>query len=126
MATKTKHARTKSRSTKPKSKKLSQSVLLKRQTTHAALLEPLHADVTGQNVLGHAAAITIVCACANTSPLNLPRTLAELGVNGTSFQACVFNGVTNAGYRIRMDDIPNAPSTTLISVVIAIQNAPKT
>jgi hypothetical protein len=125
MATKKKHARNKTRSTKPKSKKLSQSVLLERQTTHATLLAPLHADVTGQDVLGHAAAITIVCACANTSPLNLPRTLAELGVNGTSFQVCVFNGVTNAGYKIGMDDIPNAPSTTLISVVIAIQNAPK-
>jgi hypothetical protein len=105
--------------------KLSQAVLLKRQITHAKLLAPLHADVTGQDVLGHAAAITIVCACANTSPLNLPRTLAELGVNGTAFQACVFRGVTKAGYRIRMDDIPNSPSTTLISVVIAIQNAPK-
>jgi hypothetical protein len=108
-----------------KSPKLSQSVLLKRQMTHADLLEPLHADVTGHEVLGHAAAITIVCACANTSPLNLPRTLAELGVNGTSFQACVFNGVTNAGFQIGMDDIPDAPTTTLISAVIAIQNAPK-
>jgi len=108
-----------------KSPKLSQAILLKRQITHAKLLAPLHADVTGQEVLGHAAAITIVCACANTSPLNLPRTLAELGVNGTSFQACVFNAVTNAGFQIDMDSIPDAPSTTLISAVITIQNAPK-
>jgi hypothetical protein len=105
--------------------KLPQKLLLSRQTTHAALLEPLHADVTGQDVLGHAAAVVIVCACANTSPLNLPRTLAELGVNGTSFQVCVFNGVAKVGYQIGMDDIPDAPTTTLISVVNAIENAPK-
>jgi hypothetical protein len=108
-----------------RTKKLSQKSLLSKQMTHAALLQPMHADITGQEVLGHAAAITIVCACANTSPLNLPRTLSELGVDGPSFQTCVFNGVKNAGFNIDMDDIPDAPTTTLISVVNAIENAPK-
>ena len=107
------------------SKKLSQRLLAARQMTHSRLLAPIHAEVTGQEVLGHAAAVIIVCACANTSPLNLPRTLAELGVNGTSFQICVFNGVKKAGYKINIDDIPDSPSTTLIEVVNAIENAPK-
>jgi hypothetical protein len=48
-----------------------------------------------------------------------------LGVNGTSFQGCVFNGVTGAGFQIAMGDIPGSSSTTLIAVVNAIENAPK-
>ena len=118
-------SRKKKKSPERPKKKLTQRLLLSKQMTHAALLQPMHADITGQEVLGHAAAITIVCACANTSPLNLPRTLSELGVNGTSFQTCVFNGVKNAGYKVDMDDIPDSPTTTLISVVNAVENAPK-
>lgn len=108
-----------------KPKRLSQRLLKARQMTHASLLRPLRSEITGQDVLGHAAAVVIVCACANTSPLNLPRTLAELGVNGTSFQTCVFKRVTHLGYTIDMDDIPDSPSTMLISVVNAIENAPR-
>src|SRR5216684_8563234 len=92
------------RTSKPSSaKKLSQKELFARRMKHADLLQPLQAEVTGHHVLGHAAAVVIVCGCANTSPLNLPRTLTELGVNGTSFQTCVFNAVQNAGFQIKMD-----------------------
>jgi len=75
--------------------------------------------------LGHARAVVKVCACANTSATNLPRTLAQLGVSGIPFQKCVFNAVEEAGYSINIDDIPNSPSTTLLQVVNVIQNAPK-
>jgi rhodanese-related sulfurtransferase len=74
-------------------------------------------------VLGHAKAIVIVCAAANTSPSNLARSLTQLGVNGIAFQKSVFDGVTKAGYTIKLDDIPNSPDTTLIQVVTVIQNA---
>jgi hypothetical protein len=104
---------------------LSAKALAAKQMKHAVLLQPLHAEITGDQVLGHSRAVVIVCAAANTSPLNLPRTLAELGLNGTSFQTAVFNGVTNTGFRIRIDDISDAPSTTLIAAVNAIENAPK-
>jgi hypothetical protein len=75
--------------------------------------------------LGHARAVVIVCNCGNTSPVNLPRTLAELGVDGLPFQLCVTRAVRTAGYAIRIDDIPNAPETRLIQVVTVIQNAPR-
>jgi len=67
----------------------------------------------------------MVCSCANTIPANLPRTLAELGVDGLPFQECVRRAVRTAGYAIRFDDIPNAPQTRLIQVVTVIQNAPR-
>ena len=75
--------------------------------------------------LGHARAVVIVCNCGNTSPANLPRTLAELGVDGLPFQRCVRGAVRTTGYAIRIDDIPNAPDTRLIQVVTVIQNAPR-
>jgi hypothetical protein len=73
--------------------------------------------------LGHARAVVIACTCASTVPANLPRTLAELGVNGIPFQQCVRTGVSTAGYTIGADDIPNAPNTRLVHVVTVIQNA---
>ena len=73
--------------------------------------------------LGHARAVVIACNCANTIPVNLPRTLAELGVDGLPFQQCVCRAVRTTGYAIRIDDIPNAPETRLIQVVTVIQNA---
>jgi len=73
--------------------------------------------------LGYSQAVVIVCACANTSPLNLSRTLNDLGVDGISFQGCVYNSVRKSGYTIGIDKIPDAPTTTLISVVAVIQNA---
>ena len=115
----------KKRSSPRQSKKLARADLLSKQMTHEALLGPLNAEATGQDVLGHGTAVIIVCACANTGPLNLPRTLAELGVNGNAFQVCVFNGVRHAGYEIGLDDIPDSPTTTLIAAVKAIENAPK-
>lgn len=95
--------------------------------SHVELLAPIAAAMPGQDqpVLGHARAVVIVCACANTSPLNLPRTLSELGVDGNSFQTCVLSGVRHAGYTIGIDRIPDSPDTTLFQVVIVIQNAPR-
>jgi len=75
--------------------------------------------------LGHARAVVTVCTCANSSPANLFSTLNDLGVNGISFQQCVFGSVVNLGYSIGVDSIPDAPTSTLISVVDIIQNAPK-
>ena len=76
-------------------------------------------------VLGHDRAVVIVCGCANTSPLNLARTLDELGVDGVAFQTCVFGGVRASGYTIEIDEIPDSGDTRLIDVVIVIQNAPR-
>ena len=81
--------------------------------------------VGAEPFLGHARAVVIVCNCGNTSPVNLPRTLAELGVDGLPFQQCVDKAVHTAGYAIRIDDIPNAPETRLIQVVTVIQNTPR-
>ena len=94
---------------------------------HKVLIAPMGADKAGQDLpfLGHARAVVIVCTCANTSPLNLSRTLAELGVDGLPFQQCVFGSVTSLGYSIRMDDIPDSPDTRLIDVVDVIQSASK-
>lgn len=76
--------------------------------------------------LGNARAVSIVCSCANTIPANLGRTLTELGVDGPSFQLCVFNRVGAAGYSISLDAIPSSPDTRLIDVVNVIQHAPRT
>jgi len=92
---------------------------------HAQLLAPMSADAQDLPFLGHARAVVIVCTCAKTSPLNLSRTIEELGVDGLPFQQCVFGSVTSLKYVIDMDDIPDAPNTKLIDVVDAIQNAPK-
>ena len=81
--------------------------------------------VSAEPFLGHARAVVIVCNCGNTSPVNLPRTLAELGVDGLPFLLCVNRAVRTVGYAIRIDDIPNAPETRLIQVVTVIQNAPR-
>jgi hypothetical protein len=91
--------------------------------THALILNEIRKNAAAGATLGHAAAVVIVCACANTSPLNLARTLAELGVDGVSFQGCVFNGVRRAGFTIDIDDIPDSSDTTLIEVVNIIQDA---
>jgi hypothetical protein len=91
----------------------------------AALLGPMNADNQPDPFLGHARAVVIVCHCVPTSPSNLPRTLAQLGVNGIDFQKCVFTGVDLAGYSIALDDIPNAQTNTLLDVVAVIQNAPR-
>jgi hypothetical protein len=78
---------------------------------------------TSDRFLGHARAVLIVCKCANTVPANLPRTLAELGVNGIPFQQSVRTAVKAAGYAIGADDVPGAPGTRLVQVVTIIQNA---
>jgi len=87
----------------------------------------MSAEAVGQDLpfLGHARAVVIVTFCANTSPANLSRTLAELGVDGIPFQFCVFEGVKHAGYYIEIEIIPDSPDTKLIKVVSVIQNAPK-
>lgn len=94
---------------------------------HRSLIAPMHVDAVGQDLpyLGHARAVVIVCTCANTTPLNLSRTLAELGVDGIPFQQCVYGSVTYLGYVIEMDKIPDSPDTKLIQVVDVIQNAPR-
>lgn len=91
------------------------------------LLGPMSVEADGQDLpfLGHPRAVNTVCICANTSQLNLFRTLSELGVDGIPFQICVFGTVKRLGYSIDVDDIPDAPDSTLISVVNVIQNAPK-
>jgi hypothetical protein len=93
--------------------------------SHEELLAPMNSNAPGGDlpILGHARAVVIVAFCAKTTPANLSRTLAELGVDGISFQNCVFDGVGKAGYRIKIDDIPDGPDTKLIKVVSVIQNA---
>jgi hypothetical protein len=92
---------------------------------HEELLAPMSSVAPGGDlpVLGHARAVVIVTFCAKTTPANLSRTRAEHGVDGISFQSCVFDGIRRAGYRMEVDDIPNGPDTKLIKVVSVIQNA---
>jgi hypothetical protein len=78
---------------------------------------------TAPATLGYPKAVVIACTCANTSPLNLSKTLNDLGVDGVSFQGAVFNSVRKSGYSIAIDSIPDAPATILVAVVEAIQNA---
>jgi hypothetical protein len=108
-------------------KKMSSTELSAKGLSHEELLQPMRSDVSGQDLpfLGHARGVVIVTFCARTSPANLSRTLAELGVDGISFQSCVFEGIRHAGYRMDIDKIPNSPDTKLITVVSVIQNAPK-
>jgi hypothetical protein len=93
--------------------------------TYGPVLNEIRTTAVAGGFLGHAAAVVIECACANTSPLNPPSTLQELGVDGVSFQDCVFNGVRRAGCTIDIDSISDSPDTTLIEVVNVIQNAPR-
>jgi hypothetical protein len=95
-----------------------------RAKSDKALLAPMTATAADE-VLGHARAVVIVCACAGTNRTNLPRTLGQLGVNGVAFQKCVFNAVQAAGFSVALTDIPNSPSTTLILAVSVVENAPK-
>lgn len=92
---------------------------------HADLIAAIGGSQTAQPpaTLGYAHAVVIVCACANTSPLNLSRTLNELGMDGISFQGAVYNSIRRSGYAIDIDAIPDAPTSTLIAVVTVIQNA---
>src|SRR5579863_8806055 len=93
-----------------------------------AVMAPMHPTAADENdlpFLGHPRAVVIVTTAAGTDATNLPRSLSQLGVNGPSFQQDVFDGVKHAGYRIGLDEIPDAPSTTLIEVVNVIQQAPK-
>ena len=84
---------------------------------------PLAGAAAQPNVLGFARAVGIVCTAANTDRHNLARTLSELGVESVSFQGMVFNGIRNAGYTMDIDDIPDGPDTTLITVADTIQSA---
>src|SRR4051812_31925066 len=97
----------KSLANKSKKKPASSKKTLNKPMKHNQLLELLKINVPvgDGETLGHDRAVVIVCACANTSPLNLSRTLDELGVDGQSFQACVHNSVTSLGYELDLDDI---------------------
>lgn len=92
---------------------------------HKALLANLAESVGDTQTLGRGNAVTIVCACANTTPLNLSRTLKQLGLSGFSFQSCVFRSVTKMEFVIDEDDIPDGPDDTLSSVVDVIEDAVK-
>ena len=83
----------------------------------------VRADGEQSPTLGFARAVDIVCKAANSDQHNLSRTLSELGVDGISFQGTVFNGIARAGYTIAIDSIPDAPSSTLLSVAAVIENA---
>jgi hypothetical protein len=83
------------------------------------------ADALDLDTLGHTAAVTIATHCAGTSPNGLGRTLSSLGVNGTSFQMCVYGSVIHQGYEIDVQDIPDGPDDLLIAVVTAIENSPR-
>jgi hypothetical protein len=122
-----KMAKSKSK-TKAKRGKWSLAELSAGYISHEELLSAVRSDVPGQDLpfLGHARAVVIVTFCAKTSPANLSRTLAELGVDGNSFQTCVFEGIRQAGYEMDVDKIPNRPDTKLIKGVSVIQSAPKT
>jgi hypothetical protein len=108
-----------------KTTKLTQAELVKRAMPHADIIELMSTGTPDPKPpkLGHAKAIVIVCAAANTGPGNLSRTLSQLGVNGVAFKKSVFDGVSQAGYTIPFDQIPNAPTTVLFTVVTVIQNA---
>lgn len=84
--------------------------------------EPAAADAS---TLGYDAAVGIVCAAAGVDAHNLSRTLNQLGINGVSFQQAVWNGIRKAGFVFSIDAIPNDPSTMLVDVVSAIQDATK-
>ena len=109
---------------KPKKTKLTQAALVKIQMAHTDIVDLMTKPVpkAQSTKLGVSKAIVIVLAAANTGPGNLPRTLSQLGINGASFRTAVFSGITHAGHTIDADQIPNAPSTTLLDVVAVVQN----
>ena len=128
MAAKNSPAIKKSATAPKPAKKLTSTELQAQALKPAALLAPMHPTEAPEHdlpFLGHPRAVVIVTMAANTSPTNLARSLAQLGVNGIPFQKAVFQGVVGLGYSIEIDAIPDAPSTTLIQVVTVIQNAPK-
>ena len=111
-----------------KSAKLTKTQLAARALTSAKLGALFHPNAATEHdlpFLGYARAVIIVTAAAKTDASNLPRTLAQLGVNGISFQKSVFKGVKAAGYEIGMDAIPNADDTKLSGAAKVIQNAPR-
>ncbi len=119
-------ARRKTGKSVKETKKWSAAELAAGYISHEELLAPMREDAGGDlPILGHARAVVIVTFCAKTTPANLSRTLSELGVDGISFQFCIFEGVKKAGYRMGIEDIPNGPDTKLITVVGAIENAPR-
>jgi hypothetical protein len=95
--------------------------------SHKNFLAPMASSVEGQDLpfLGNPRAVNVVLFCAKTAPANLFNTLDQLGENGLAFQQCVYGGMNSLGYTMAVDDIPDAPTTTLISVVDVIQNAKK-
>jgi len=94
---------------------------------HKLLLEPMSVQAVGQDLpyLGYPRAVVTVTHCANTAPSNLFSTLDQLGLNGLSFQQCVYGSIISLGYSIDVDTIPDAPSSTLNDVIAVIENAPK-
>ena len=111
-----------------KSRKWTRAQLKAEALPLRSVMGPMHptaADANDLPFLGHARAVVIVTTSAKTDATNLPRSLSQLGVNGPSFQKDVFDGVKHAGYKIGLDQIPDAPSTTLIEAVNVIQQAPK-
>lgn len=106
-------------------RKLKRAELDQLKMSHTELLSLIN-PVTPSSpppFLGHSRAVIIVCGAADTSPTNLVRSLAQLGVNGVSFQKTVFDGIVQLGYKIDISSIPDSPDSTLISVVTVIQNA---
>ena len=111
-----------------KSKKWTRAQIEAKALSIRSVMAPMHPTAADENdlpFLGHARAVVIVTTAAGTDATNLPRSLSQLGVNGPSFQQDVFDGVKHAGYSIGLDQVPDAPSTTLIEAVNVIQQAPK-
>ena len=114
--------------TKKKIRKWTLAQLEAKSLPMSLVMAPMHPTAALENdlpFLGHARAVVIVTTAAGTDASNLPRSLSQLGVSGPSFQQDVFDGVKHAGYKIGLDQIPDAPSTLLIEAVNVIQQAPK-
>lgn len=111
-----------------KTKKWTRGQLEAKSLPISSVMAPMHPTAGIENdlpFLGHARAVVIVTTAAGTDASNLPRSLSQLGRNGPSFQQDVFEGVKHVGYKIGLDQIPDAPSTLLIEAVNVIQQAPK-
>jgi len=110
-----------------KSKKWTRTQLKTKALPISSVMAPMHPTSAVENdlpFLGHARSVVIVTTAAGTDASNLPRSLSQLGRNGPSFQQDVFEGVKHAGYKIVLDEIPDASSTLLIDAVNVIQQAP--
>jgi len=81
----------------------------------------LESAATLEGVLGTDAAKRIVSGCANSTCWTC--TLADLKLDSTLFQDCVYAGVKAAKHSIRKSDIPATQDTQLYAVVMAIQGA---